>query len=95
MSKLIEVKQPQDWKLFHQVAHRVYKNYPHWIAPLEKDIEGIFDPSSNRTFEHGEAALYVLLDDQGQPAGRIAAFVDHSKNKDASYALGGVGFLSA
>jgi len=93
MSKLIEVKQPQDWRLFHQVAHRVYKNYPHWIAPLEKDIEGIFDPSSNRTFEHGEAAVYVLLDDQGQPAGRIAAFVDHSKNKDASHALGGVGFF--
>lgn len=93
MHTILEVKQAPEWKFFHQVPQRVYKNYPHWIAPLEKDIERIFDPATNRTFEHGEAVLYVLLDDKGQPAGRIAAFVDHQKNKDAQFPLGGIGFF--
>ncbi len=93
MHTILEVKQAPERKFFHQVPQRVYKNYPHWIAPLEQDIERIFDPATNRAFEHGEAALYVLLDDQGQPAGRIAAFVDHKKNEDVQFPLGGIGFF--
>ena len=93
MATIIELKQKQDWKLFHAVPHRVYKNYPYWIAPLEKDIEGIFDPGSNRTFEHGEAKLFILLDENKRPAGRVAAFVDHRKNEDVEYPTGGIGFF--
>lgn len=93
MATIIELQHPRDWKLFHRVAHRVYKNYPQWIAPLEKDIERIFNPSKNRLLDTGEAIIYILVDDHNQPAGRLAAFVDHKKNETQHYSIGGIGFF--
>lgn len=93
MAKIIELKQARDWKIFHRVAHRVYKNYPLWIAPLENDIEGIFNPAKNRILDTGEATIYILLDEKNKPAGRVAAFVDHKKNKNLDYNIGGIGFF--
>ncbi len=90
---IIEVKNRCDWKLFHAVPQRVYRDHPVWIAPLESDIEKIFNPATNKTYEYGEAILYVLLDDQQQPAGRIAAFIDHERNTQQDFPTGGIGFF--
>ncbi|HOY17694.1 MAG TPA: hypothetical protein PLC89_10385, partial [Haliscomenobacter sp.] len=78
---IIEVQEPKHWKLFHQVPHRIYINDPNWIAPMEGDVQGTFTPGKNLAFEHGEAKVFVMLDDQGKPAGRIAAFIDHRNNQ--------------
>ena len=91
--KIIEVKSKADWQLFHQVPHIVFKNDPNWIANLENDIEDIFTPAKNKTFLNGEAALFVLLNEKGIPQARIAAFIDHERNKSAEYPSGGFGFF--
>ncbi len=88
-----EVLSKKDWKQFHAVPRRIYRNDPNWICPLESDIESIFQPESNKTFENGNAAVFLLLDDQGRPAGRIAAFVDHTRNAKQDFPTGGVGFF--
>ncbi len=91
--RILEVKRPKDWKLFHRVPHRIYADDPHWICPLEDDVQSIFDPTKNKAFQNGEAAVFVLLDDAGQPCGRVAAFIDHERNKTLPYPVGGMGFF--
>lgn len=90
---IIEVRSRQDWKLFHAVPHRIFRNNQVWICPLESDVEKIFNPATNKTYEHGEAKLFVLLDEQNRPAGRIAAFLDHERNEQQEFSTGGIGFF--
>lgn len=90
---IVEITNSKDWKLFHKVPHVVYKNDPNWITPLESDINNVLSARSNKAFENGEARCWVILDDKGSPSGRIAAFIDHYKNKDQTFAGGGIGFF--
>lgn len=88
-----EVKSRSDWRDFHRVARYVYARDPHWVAPLEKDIEKVFNAGTNKTLRQGEAALWVLYDDERRPIGRIAAFIDHGRNQSSELQLGGLGFF--
>ncbi|WP_353480022.1 GNAT family N-acetyltransferase [Haliscomenobacter sp.] len=90
---IIEVQNPKDWKLFHRVPHRIYAKDPNWIAPLEGDVQGTFTSGKNHAFDHGEAKVFVLLDEKDRPAGRIAAFIDHRNNQIQPYPLGGIGYF--
>lgn len=92
MKELIEVQQTKDWKYFHQAPRSVYKNNPHYIYPLEKDVQDIFNPAVNKRFEHGEARCFALLEN-GKAVGRIAVFIDHQHNQTQPYPLGGIGFF--
>lgn len=90
---IIEVKDRQSWKLFHQLPRRIYSHLPHWICPIESDIENIFDPAKNKAFDHGEAQVFVLLDAKKEPVGRIAVFLDFERNAQQAYPTGGIGFF--
>ncbi len=90
---IVEVKSRADWKLFHQVPRRIYSHIPHWICPIESDIENIFNPAKNKAFAHGEAQVFVLLDDKKAPVGRIAVFVDFERNEQQPYPVGNIGFF--
>lgn len=90
---IIEVKDQPDWKLFHQLPHRIYSHLPQWICPIESDVENIFNPEKNKAFDHGEAQVFVLLDDKKEPVGRIAVFLDHERNQQQAYPTGGIGFF--
>ncbi len=92
--ELVEVRDKKSWKLFFQAAHRVYKEDPLWVAPLEGELKSIFNPDDNQAFADGEAQLWVLLD-KGQPVARIAAFIDHARNRALSYPVGGIGFFES
>lgn len=91
--RIIDVKDKRTWKLFHKAPRLIYKNDPLWIAPLESDIQKIFTPVHNKTFLDGEAKCMVLLDANNRPVGRIAAFIDHSRNKKREHIKGGLGFF--
>lgn len=93
--QFIEVHDRSQWKLFHRVPHLIYRNDPNWICPLESDVEAVFDPTKNRTFAQGEAKLWVLLAENGQPVGRIAAFIDHKRNEEREHPLGALGFFES
>lgn len=83
----------KNWKLFHQVPFRVYKKNPYWIAPIESDVNSVFNPKQNKAFEDGAAKCFVFLDNQNKPVGRIAAFIDHKRNRMKNEALGGIGYF--
>ncbi|WP_020536708.1 hypothetical protein [Lewinella cohaerens] len=88
-----EVTTPAHWRIFYQVPHYIYANDPHWIAPLEGDIDKIFSPASNKAFEEGKAKVWVLLDAAGKGIGRISAFIDGRRNAKIGREDGGIGFF--
>lgn len=89
-----EVLSEADKKEFLQLPVRLYKNVPAWIRPLDKDVEGVFDSRKNKTFNHGECIRWILINDQGQVIGRVAAFINQKTvNKGNDQPTGGIGFF--
>lgn len=79
---------------FIQMAVKLYKNDPEWVRPLDKDINEVFDKNKNKAFRFGEAIRWILKDDAGNLAGRIAAFVNSKyKTKGDEGPVGGIGFF--
>ena len=92
--QLIEVNTPLLARTFLEVNPRLLRTDPHYIRPLDKDIEDVFDPKKNKAFRFGEAARWILFNDRQEPIGRIAAFVNKKyKNKGDEVPVGGIGFF--
>jgi hypothetical protein len=92
--ELKEVTSQKDAREFLRLPAWLYRNEPHWIRPLDKDIESVFDKEKNKTFRNGECIRWILLDDTGACIGRVAAFVNKkivSKGNDQP--TGGMGFF--
>lgn len=90
--KILEVTTPAQAKNFLELAVRLYRKEKNWIRPLDKDIEGLFHPETNKLFRQGaKAKRWLLLDGQGKTIGRVAAFLNPKwKEKQAT---GGLGFF--
>ena len=90
--RLIEVSTPAHRKEFIQMAVNLYKEEENWIRPLDKDIEGLFDPAENKLFKSGgKSVRWLLKDDHGDTIGRNAAFINPKwKEKQPT---GGMGFF--
>lgn len=90
--KILEVNTPARAKEFLEMAARLYKSEENWIRPLDKDIEGLFHPETNKLYRQGaKAKRWLLLDDFGTTIGRVAAFLN-PKWKE-SQQTGGLGFF--
>ena len=90
---LIEVKDRRSAKDFLNVARIIYKDDEHWVCPLDKDIESVFNPDQNTYFNHGKAVRWILKDGVGKLAGRISAFIDYKTMNDSDHAIGRCGFF--
>lgn len=92
--KIIEVKTPAHIQEFLMLPVRLYKNESHWIRPLDKDVESVFDVDKNKTFRHGKCIRWILENDNHEVIGRIAAFVnDKTAKKGNDQPTGGIGFF--
>jgi len=86
-----EVLTSADRRLFLEFPVEIYRNDPHWIRPLDKDIEEVFDPEKNKFFKQGECSRWLLKNESGKVMGRIAAFTNRKyKNEQPT---GGIGFF--
>lgn len=90
---VIPVTDRRTGKAFLDAARQLYKNNENWVCPLDKEIGSIFDPALNTFFSHGEATRWILRDDGGNLAGRIAAFINHKANESLEQSVGGIGFF--
>ena len=92
--QLIPVNDTITAQQFIQVAVQLNKQDPNWIRPLDKDINEVFDKDKNKTFRFGLVVRWILKDNNGKLAGRIAAFVNKKyKNKGDDMPIGGIGFF--
>ena len=90
--RLVAVSNKEDIDQFLRFADQIYKNDPHWIKPLDKDIEGVFDPEKNKLFKRGgQVQRWLLKDKQEQTIGRIAAFVNPKYKEEQP--TGGIGYF--
>lgn len=89
-----EVVGQKDVEAFIQLPVTLYRNSLHWIRPLDKDVEAVFNKEKNKTFRHGECVRWVLHDDKGKAIGRVAAFVNKKTViKGNEQPTGGMGFF--
>jgi hypothetical protein len=92
--KIAEVITPEEERQFLLLPVTLYKNAPHWIRPLNKDILSVFDREKNKAFRHGECIRWILKNDGGETIGRVAAFFDRkTANKGNDQPTGGMGFF--
>jgi hypothetical protein len=91
--KIIEVNDEKTKKEFLLFPVRLYKNEKNWIRPLDKDIESVFDPKQNKLFRQGEAIRFLLLNENNETIGRVAAFIDKKLSKSHDQPTGGMGFF--
>jgi len=90
---IIKVTDKKTRKQFLDTARLVYKNDPVWVCPFDNEIEAIFDPGKNPYFKHGEVERWILLDDNNNITGRIAAFIDKNMAWSYEQPTGGMGFF--
>ncbi len=88
-----EVADKKDSKEFLKFHKRHYRDDPNWVCPLDAEFNAVFDPSRNRTFNHGILKRWILLDDDSKVIGRIAAFIDYYRSKAYRQPTGGLGFF--
>ncbi len=94
MMHLTEVKTIADARKFIRANVELNQQNPHYIRPLDKDVQDVFNPAKNKAFRHGECTRWIMEDDNGKLVGRIAAFVNKKyKNKGDECPPGGIGFF--
>lgn len=94
LMEIVEVNTAQLHKVFLKINVLVNHHDPNYIQPLDKDITLVFDPEKNLNFRFGTACRWVVKDDNGQWAGRIAAFTNSKyKTKGDDQPTGGIGFF--
>ncbi len=91
--QLKTVNNKETVKLFHRVPHLIYKGDQNWAAPLEGMVEDTFSPQKNPSFKNGEAIRWVLLGENSELLGRIAAFINYDKASTFEQPTGGCGFF--
>lgn len=80
-----------------QFIHFPYKHYngdPYWVAPLLREQKKLLNPKKNPFFNHAEMA-YFVAEENGEPAGRIAAIIDHRYNEHHNSKTGFFGFFES
>lgn len=79
---------------FIKLPHKIYKDYPYWVPPLNIDIKARFNRDKNPYFEHGDITLF-LAEMNGEYVGRIAAISNDLHNKVHNDRVGFFGFFES
>lgn len=88
------VNAQRDENRFLDVARYLYRNDPVWVCPLDRELKNIFDPQkSAKVTGNGTAQRWFMTDNQGNYAGRIAAFINNKKARAEKFKIGGIGFF--
>ena len=95
---LHEVATKRDIKQWLAFPSKLYKNDPHYVRPLDREVEKVFDRDQNKLFRHGDATRYFLTDEKDIIIGRIAVFYDEKtsrvyENEENGQKTGGCGFF--
>ena len=78
---------------FLKVSYGIYRDDPHWVAPLLMDLKKVFT-DANPLFEHAVMQLWIAARG-GQDVGRIAGIIDHNHNGAAKEPAAFFGFFES
>jgi len=91
--KIIEVNDNRSLKAFHNVPRIIYSDDKNYVTPLRRSIEEVFNPEKNTQFRNGDANRWVLVDNNNNLYGRIAAFYNLDTASLDAQPTGGCGFF--
>ncbi len=83
----------RDVMRFLKVSYGIYRDDPHWVAPLLMDLKKVFT-DANPMFEHAVMQLWVARQN-GRDVGRIAGIIDHNHNRAANDQAAFFGFFES
>lgn len=81
-------------KQFLRFPYKHYKEDPYWVAPLIREQKKLLNPDKNPFYNQADVAFF-LAEEEGQPAGRIAAIIDHRYNEHHDTKTGFFGFFES
>ncbi len=82
----------KDLHRFVLLPWRIYAGERNWVPPLISDTKMMLTPGKHPFHEHAEVALFMAWSG-GEPAGRIAAIVNHRHNEFHGEKTGFFGFF--
>jgi hypothetical protein len=92
--KIVQVNDPALARAFLKVHLKINQDNPDFVQPLNQDVDAVFDPEKNKLFRQGQARRWLLQQENGSYAGRIAAFINPKyKSKGDTGPVGGFGFF--
>ncbi len=77
----INTKDKRQVNKFLDLPFRLYAYVPQWVPRLMPEARRMLDTQRNPFFKHGEAAFFLVLDDQETPQGRLAILNNHKYNE--------------
>ncbi|KMP11916.1 hypothetical protein UR09_02300 [Candidatus Nitromaritima sp. SCGC AAA799-A02] len=92
---LEKVETPADRNRFIRLPWNIYRDHPCWVPPLIGERKRFLDPKINPFFEEAETDLYLVLDENRTPVGRIAITLNHAYNKFHSERVGFFGLFES
>ncbi|MFV0522319.1 MAG: GNAT family N-acetyltransferase [Mangrovibacterium sp.] len=90
--EIIEVLSKKDIKAFHQLPHAIYAGDKRWVPQPHVLVEAMFNLQENSSLKNGSVCRWIVKD-EGEVAGRIAAFVVDAYASSFEQPTGGIGFF--
>lgn len=90
----INLSHKKDLKEFINLPWSIYKNDPHWVAPLKMALKDVLDKNKHPFYQTASTKAW-LAELDGKTVGRIMAINNHSYNKYQNTKLGFFGFYEA
>jgi hypothetical protein len=86
-----EVQNETQKKEFLEFPAKLYRQDKNYIRPRNQDIEEIFDPEKNRSFQNGECTRFLFKNKRSETVGKVAVFI--SGLYEQKQPTGGIGFF--
>ncbi len=91
--KIKKVENKSDDLAFFALPYKIYKGDKNWTPQIKQEVKSVFDPTKNKYFTHGSCERWILLNENEEIIGRIAAFVNEKKAYTFKQPTGGIGFF--
>lgn len=88
------VRTAADLTAFVDLPWQIYRDDPHWVPPLKREVHAFLDRRRHPFYRHGEARLF-LARLNGQVVGRILASDDPRHNEEHGTNLGCFGMFES
>lgn len=92
--KEIDLNHKKDLKDFVELPWIIYKNDPHWVAPLKMAVRDLLNQKKHPFYKTASVKAFMAFADE-KPAGRILAINNHAYNKYHNTQIGFFGFYEA
>lgn len=86
------VRTALDLRRFIELLYKLYRGYPHWIAPLRIAQKDILNTKKHPFYKTSDVEMF-LAEREGRVVGRVMAIVNHAHNEFQNERAGFFGFF--